>query len=73
MRSRTTLKTVSKTPILQNSVRGEDTQFDQCWEDTVHGRATREPDEYEPIEARDQTNIQVNASGGPEFDKSAKP
>ena len=58
--SRRTLKTVKHTPVLHNHVRGEDPQFDQCWEDTIHGRATNEAEENEQY---DQANIQVNTSG----------
>ena len=57
MHSRRTLKTVNHTPVLHNNVRGEDPQFDQCWEDTIHGRATNEVDENMQY---DQANIQVN-------------
>ena len=38
--SRRSLKKVQQTPVLHNCVRGEDPHFDQCWEDTIHGRAT---------------------------------
>ena len=61
--SRRTLKTVKQTPILHNNVRGEDPQFDQCWEDTVHGRAMNQNNEEEEA-GYDHANIQVNNSGG---------
>ena len=63
-RSRKTLKTIKQTPVLHNSVRGEDHQFDQCWEDTIHGRATKENEETDDVGTSsmipDQTNIQVH-------------
>lgn len=37
---RQTLQSVRQKPVIVNDVRGEDQHFDQCWEDTVHGRRT---------------------------------
>ena len=61
--SRRVLKTVKQTPVLHNNVRGEDPQFDQCWEDTIHGRATQQVDEFEQTTDYDHANIQINSSG----------
>ena len=64
--SRRTLKTVNQTPVLHNNVRGEDPQFDQCWEDTIHGRATSNNeisgDNADHQHYDHQANIQVNNS-----------
>ena len=46
--SRQKLKNVIRKPILHNDVRGEDQQFDNVWEDTIHGRAPEEEEEYGP-------------------------
>ena len=58
--SRRTLKTVKQTPVLHNNVRGEDPQFDQCWEDTIHGRATNDNMGDEHEQQHTHANIQVN-------------
>jgi len=43
--SRSTLKAVKRKPVLHNDVRREDQQFDQVWEDTIHGRAAAEQED----------------------------
>ena len=45
--SRSALKAVKKKPVLHNDVRGEDHQFDNVWEDTIHGRAPAEQEDLD--------------------------
>ena len=70
--SRQNLKNVIRKPILHNDVRGEDQQFDNVWEDTIHGRAPEEEDDYghenlgvasQKSEGMGVTNIQLNHNG----------
>lgn len=73
--SRKMVKSVTMTPVLHNSIRGEDPQFDQCWEDTIHGRATKEVEEEEDKQEPEEphANIEIKNDFQPQFDKSAKP
>ena len=43
---------------------GGDQNFDQCWEDHIHGRATQQPDEIDAAEPYEPANIHVNTSMG---------
>lgn len=36
--SRDVLKSVNRTPIVSNSLRGMDEGFDDVWEETIHGK-----------------------------------
>lgn len=58
--SRKMVKSVNMTPVLHNSIRGEDPQFDQCWEDTIHGRATKEvPEEEEDNQEPEEPHANI--------------
>ena len=72
--SRATLKAVRRKPVLHNDVRGEDNQFDNVWEDTIHGRAAAEQDDLEredtlgvPSQGVEiypgSANLQLNSTG----------
>ena len=61
--SRKMVKSVTMTPVLHNNIRGEDQQFDQCWEDTIHGRATKEIEEEDEEDQKEpeppHANIEI--------------
>lgn len=58
--SRRVLQSVQDSPIMHNDVRGRDQAFDECWEETIHGRAFEKQNLND--HTQDHTNIQINTS-----------